>query len=147
MAEAFFDARPPGGYRTQRVLTPTDVADPDASILRQAIRYHQQEQYDLALVAFRAHFADHPESDEALTISLAASAAMASGVYAEAGSFSRMLPEGNATRLWLQALLALREERRVYASQLLNQLEQTPNNPYPSSDLLLRLSQLSNKGE
>lgn len=139
MAAEYFDARPPQGYGIQRALTPTVSDDTGASILRQGIRYHQQAEYDLALVAFRAYFEDNPEIDDPLPAALAASAAIASGVYDEAPMFLAELPESDVTRLWLQALLELREEDFGAAKQLLGALDQTQGNPYPAADLMDRL--------
>ncbi|MEM6771106.1 MAG: hypothetical protein AAF597_11015 [Bacteroidota bacterium] len=44
LAEEFFDAQPPNGYGTQRVLTPVVTSDQAASILRQGIKYHQRNE-------------------------------------------------------------------------------------------------------
>lgn len=139
LAEAFFDAQPPNGYGTQRVLTPVPATDAAASILRQGIRYHQEAKYDLALVSFRAYFADNPIIEDAQPASLAASAAFASGAYAETNRFIGELPADNVTKMWLQALLELREENLVAAESLLSQLKNRTDNPYPAAALLDRL--------
>lgn len=138
LAEEFFDARPPGGYGTQRVLTPVAETDGGASVLRQAIRYHQDGVYDLSLVSFRAYFEDNPVSDDPLPATLAASAAMASGAYTEVNTFLEALPADNNTKLWMEALLALREENFAAAELLLTQLEKKTGNLYPAEELIGR---------
>ncbi|MFK8164788.1 MAG: hypothetical protein AB8H12_20245 [Lewinella sp.] len=112
--EAYFDATPVNGYATQRSLAAA-APDEDASILRQAITYHQQTDYDLSLMSFRAYLESHPQPDNDQVFLLAATAAMASGNYAEGEEYLQQIDktdtEFGAAASWHNALLLLRKEK------------------------------------
>jgi tetratricopeptide (TPR) repeat protein len=126
--EAYFDATPPDGYATQRSLAATRQ-DEEASILRQAIIYHQQADYDLALVSLRASLDGFPMPGNAETYLLAATAATASGEYREGKQYLDLIsPDDGVTFVyarWYAALLALRQEQTAEAASTLrtNQAE------------------------
>lgn len=138
--EEFFSAQPPNGYGTQRALSPAGAtSDADASILRQGVRYHQEEEYDLALVAFRAYFSGEPVSVKPLHLNLATTAALASGAYADAATFVAEMPVASTDRLWWGAMLDLRREKLRGAKDKLEQLVERNDNSYPAAVLLQRL--------
>ncbi len=137
LMEEFFDARPAYGYGTQRVLTAAgNPLDTDASILRQGTLYHQEEQYDLALVAFRAYFSGSPVDPDPLHLQLAATAAMSAGAYTEAADFVAELSAASADKHWWQSLLALRQEDLVAAKAHLQAIAERKDHNYPVADLL-----------
>lgn len=117
--EAYFSATPPAGYATQRSLA-VARQDEEASILRQAIVYHQQADYDLALVSLRAYLAGAPMPGHAETYLLAATAAVASGEYQEGKQYLELIsPDDGATFIyacWYDVLLLLRQEQLAEAA-------------------------------
>ena len=125
--EAYFDATPVNGYATQRSLAAAAL-DEDASILRQGIRYHQERDYDLALMSFRAYLESNPEPGNDQVFLLTATAAMASGNYAEAEAYLKQIDKDNSefavAASWHTAMLALRNENLDAAAAELRLLEQ-----------------------
>ncbi|WP_026231622.1 tetratricopeptide repeat protein [Neolewinella persica] len=124
----YFEAAPMEGYGTQRSLA-SGQRDTDASILRQGIAYHQQEDFDLALVSFRAYLEGNPEPDNGQVFLLAATAAMASGNYAEGEEYLEQIakddPQYGAAASWHTALLELRKEHLEVAAAEFRLLEQS----------------------
>lgn len=137
--EEYFDAAPANGYGTQRSLA-AGISDEDASILRQGILYHQQADYDLALVSFRAFLESNAETASDRDLLFAATAAIATGHYAEGGEYLDLITEddsepGTAAN-WHQALLHLRGEERKAALAELRLVEQaTAGRSYPAGKL------------
>lgn len=139
--EEYFDAAPPAGYGLQRGFQAVGGEDLDASILRQGILYHQQGAYDLALPTLRAYLESNPVPESYLPQLLAATAAMATGEYAEGAAHLEAMPteqgEAAAAAAWYGALLALRENRYDEANAQLDLIgEYWPAHPYPVNDLL-----------
>lgn len=138
--EEYFEAEPAGGYGTQRSLA-AGVSDEDASILRQGIAYHQQADFDLALVAFRAFLESNPIPTTDQPLLLAATAAIATGHYAEGEEYLEQIAEddsevGTAAN-WHQALLHLRKEGRSAALVELRHVERaTVGRSYPAAELI-----------
>lgn len=122
----YFSPVPPGGYGAQRVLTAV-ATDTDASILRQGISDHQEGRYDYALTAFRAYLESNPEPEEYTIELLAATAAMASGEYAEGRIYLEAMPKeapvAKAAFVYYQALLELRNEELEEAGKNLELLK------------------------
>ncbi len=143
--EQYFEAEPVSGYGTQRSLA-TGISDEDASILRQGITYHQQMDYDLALVSFRAFLESNPEPASDRPLLLAATAAIATGHYAEGKEYLAQITEddseiGTAAN-WHQALLLLRKEERSAALAELQLVGRSPaGSAYPTEDLVKLLSE------
>ncbi len=138
--ERYFSARPVTGYTTQRSLAAGDT-NADASTMRQGIAYHQREDYDLALVALRAYLEGNPEPTTNEPFLLAATAAIATGRYAEGAELLEQIPTddpafGLAAR-WHLALLQLRAENKATAAELLRQIAaEGGGNSYPVQALL-----------
>lgn len=143
--EAYFDATPVNGYATQRSLAAGNE-DTDASILRQGKLYHQQKDYDLALMSLRAYLESNPEPGNHQVFLLAATAAMASGNYGEAATYLQQIsqenPEFGAAASWHTALLALKKEDLSAATKELRSLELAGmNRLYPVQEILAKLQQ------
>ncbi|MFT5999603.1 MAG: tetratricopeptide (TPR) repeat protein [Neolewinella sp.] len=141
--EAYFDATPANGYATQRSLAARNE-DTDASILRQGKLYHQQKDYDLALMSLRAYLESNPEPDNDQVFLLAATAAMASGNYVEAEEYLQQISKNDAkfgaAASWHMALLCLRKEDLRAAVWELRLLEQAGlDRLYPVKDILAKL--------
>lgn len=141
--ETYFDATPVNGYATQRSLTAA-TPDEDASILRQGVRYHQEQDYDLALMSFRAYLESNPEPNNDQVFLLAATAAMASGNYAEGEEYLMRIAkddsEFGAAASWYIALLTLRKEKLDAAAAELRLLEQAGmDRLYPVKEILASL--------
>ena len=141
--EEYFEAAPVEGYGTQRSLT-VGQRDTDASILRQGIAYHQQADYDLALVSLRAYLDSNPLPDNDQVFLLAATAAIASGNYAEGEEYLKQIAKDDAkfgaAASWHTALLALRKENLRAATGELRLLEQAGmNRLYPVKAILQNL--------
>lgn len=139
--EQYFDADPPAGYGLQRSLQAAGGNDLDASILRQGILYHQQQAYDLALPALRAYLESNPVPESYLPQLLAATAALATGEFAEGAAYLEAMPteeeEAAAAAAWYRGLLALREEKYKEADTQLRLVEKYwPTHPYPVAKLL-----------
>jgi tetratricopeptide (TPR) repeat protein len=145
MYEAYFDATPVNGYATQRSLA-AGTNDTDASILRQGKLYHQQKDYDLALMSLRAYLESNPEQTSSKPLLLAATSALATGRYSEGEELLQLInmdiPEhGNAAK-WYTALLHLRKEEKTKAAKLLRELETAGlGRLYPVKDILAKLQQ------
>lgn len=96
--DEYFDARPAGGYGVPRALVsplkPAAVADQDASILRQAIAYHQTGEFAGALAASRAWLESNPAPRDHRAHLLGATAAVEVGEYATARALLDDLPQG-----------------------------------------------------
>ncbi|MEM9929138.1 MAG: hypothetical protein AAF840_04930 [Bacteroidota bacterium] len=141
--EEYFSPQPLMGYSTQRSLTAGDISS-ETSMLRQGIAYHQQEDYELALVALRAYLAGQPENPPPAAHLLAATAAIMTGQYEEGKA---LLEDGTPTAseyaiasTWYQALLAIRAQQFQQAKEALQRLSGTPGSEkYPINDLLRRL--------
>lgn len=142
LAEEFFSPVPVQGYGTQRALT-AGSRDAAASILRQGIVYHQQQDYDLALVSFRAYFEEAPVREDYLPTVLATTAAIATGNYAEARELLNGIPKTEKDMrqdyLWHAALLDLRNENFPAARESLTELERMDRTDYKVKALLGRL--------
>lgn len=141
--EKYFDAAPVEGYGTQRSLT-ANQRDTDASILRQGIAYHQQADYDLALMSFRAYLESNPEPASDQVFFLAATAAIAAGNYTEGEELLNQVAkddaEFGAAASWHTALLALKKENLPAATSELRSLEQAGiDRLYPVKKLLADL--------
>lgn len=141
LAEEFFSPVPVRGYGTQRALTVGNRAAA-ASILRQGIIYHQQQDYDLALVSFRAYFDEVPVREEYFPTVLASTAAFVTGNYEEAREFLDGIPQTEKTvrqdYLWHTALLDLRNEDFSAARERLAELEGMGQQDYEVKALLSR---------
>lgn len=145
--EAYFSPQPVMGYSTQRSLTPAATA-PELSLLRQGIAYHQQEDYAFALASLRAYLEGHPLTETAEPYLLAATAAIATGRYAEGLELLEQIPpEAQAFHLaaaWHTALLKLREENFAAATVLLQQVAaQRGDGQYPVGELLRQVAEPS----
>lgn len=142
LADKFFSALPAEGYGTQRALSPKQRATTEASILSQGILYHQQKDYDRALVSLRAYLADQPVSDDYLPGLLASTAAFATGRYGEAQEFlenmSRDSDPALAAYHWQSALLALRKEDFSAARLHLEEVIKLRPAGYAANELLGR---------
>jgi tetratricopeptide (TPR) repeat protein len=141
--ETYFDATPADGYATQRSLSAGND-DTDASILRQGKLYHQQKEYDLALMSLRAYLESNPEPDDGQVFLLGATAAMASGNYAEATAYLQQISKDDAelkaAASWHTALLDLREENLQKAINGLRLLEEAGQDRlYPVKEILAKL--------
>jgi len=139
----YFDPTPVGGYGIQRALGVESLTT-DQSILQQGILYHQQREYDLALVAFRAYLEGQSVTAGPRPYLLAATAAMARGAYEEAAGYLDRMPRDDdaavAAHGWYSALLDLREEKlSLAASRLKNLLEQKGGKEYPVSQVVTEL--------
>ena len=138
--EEYFEAKPVAGYGTQRSLA-AGISDEDASILRQGIAYHQRADYDLALVSFRAFLESNPVPATDQPLLLAATAAIATGHYAEGAEYLNQITEddsevGTAAN-WHQALLYLRKEEGSTALMELRNVElATAGRAYPTVELM-----------
>lgn len=141
----FFTPTPPGGYAAERTLTAGQVTtDTDASILRQGITYHQEERYDYALASLRAYLESNPDPVNPNVELLAATAAMASGEYAEAESYLQDMPRETAKAegayLYYGALINLREEQLEAAENKLITLGKLPGaEMYPAAEILEKM--------
>ncbi|NJC27730.1 hypothetical protein [Neolewinella antarctica] len=136
----YFTANSPIGYTTDRALGLTALAG-DAAILEQGKRYHQDTDYDLALVSLRTYLDHNPVPNDYLPELLAGTAAMATGNYAEARSHLWQLPESDSdadgAALWYLSLLDLREENLVAARGKLRLLAGSPaGRQYPVEEVL-----------
>lgn len=142
LAEEFFSPVPVRGYGTQRALI-AGSRDAAASILRQGIIYHQQQDYDLALVSFRAYFDEVPVREEYFPTVLASTAAFVTGNYEEAREFLDGISQTEKTvrqdYLWYTALLDLRDENFSAARERLTELEGMGQKDYEVKALLGRL--------
>lgn len=142
LAEEFFSPVPARGYGTQRVLV-AGASDAAASILRQGVIYHQQEDYGLALMSLRAYLEESPVQEDHLALLLAATAAIATGYYTEARGFLDAVPRsGTAVHrdyLWYSALLDLRQEDTASARKQLERLDALGKTDYAVKALLGRL--------
>lgn len=120
--ESYFEPAPPYGYTAQRGLAAVST-DEETSILRQAIKYHKETDYDLALVAFRGYLASSPTNVTADYLLLTATAAMASGAYAEGAEYLDLIgPDDGQVFLaaqWHTALLALLDLQPAVADSIL----------------------------
>lgn len=139
--EEYFDAAPPTGYGLQRGFQVAGGSDLDASMLRQGVLYHQQGKYDLALPALRAYLEGNPTPENYLPQFLAATAALATGEYAEGAIYLEAMPkeqgEAAAAAAWYGALLALRKKKYREATEQLRLIEQYwPAHPFPITALL-----------
>ena len=138
--EEYFEAKPVYGYGIRRSLA-ADLSDTDASILRQGISYHQQADYDLAIVSFRAFLESNPEPADDQPLLLAATAAIATGHYAEGMDYLDEITEddsetGTAAN-WHQALLHLRKGNNAAALAELQRVKQArAGRAYPTARLL-----------
>lgn len=141
--EKYFEASPANGYGTQRSLV-ADISDEDASILRQGVTYHQQADYDLALVSFRAYLESNPAPATDQPLLLAATAAIATGHYAEGEEYLNQIPadetEAGVASRWYIALLLLRRNDKRAAVWALRQIETSQNaRAYPVGELLAKI--------
>ena len=140
----YFSAESPIGYQTLRAVGAAQLDD-EASILEQGKRYHQQQDYDMALVSFRAYLESNPEPASFLPELLAGTSAMASGYYDEARDYFERLPtnvsEADGAALWYLSLLDLRDENIDAARGKLEVLAKSAaRNQYPVRDVLQQLS-------
>jgi len=146
LAEEYFTALPAGGYGTQRALRPVTIETNDAAILDQGILYHQQQEYDRALVSLRAYLDDRPVTDDYLPGFLASTAAFATGRYAESQeyiqSMQRSSRSAKAAFHWQSALLELRQEELTSAHHHLEQVVSLDSTGYAAGELLLRVAQV-----
>lgn len=138
----YFTAVPQQGYGTQRGFARD--TDQEASVLRQAYNYHQNADYDLAIVSFRSYLSTNPVPADARIPILAATAALANGHTAEAKELLTLVNEDDgaayASATWYQAMAELRAERLVAAEVLLTELHDSRYAvAYPTGDLLERL--------
>lgn len=151
LAEEYFSALPAGGYGTQRALRPVTIATNDAAILDQGILFHQQQEYDKALVSFRAYLDAHPVTDDYLPGYLASTAAFATGRYHESeeyiGTIQRNSPTAQAAFHWQSAILALRREQFTAAQRHLGQVLELAPAEYAAEELLLRVAEAVDKVE
>jgi lipopolysaccharide biosynthesis regulator YciM len=141
--ETYFDATPVDGYATQRSLAAGNEGT-DASILRQGKLYHQQKDYDLALMSLRAYLESNSEPTSSEPLLLAATAAMATGRYDEGNEFLQLInldsPDQGNTAKWYSALLLIRKGEKANATNLLRELEaQGMGRLYPVKDVLAKL--------
>lgn len=143
LADKYFLAIPADGYGTQRALTPSGDVGAEASILRQGIRYHQQGDFDRALVSLRAYLDDQPVTEEYLPAYLAGTAAFATGRYEESREFiagmTRTTRSAQAAYHWQTALLSLRDEDFPSARVHLEEVRDLLPAVYPVEELLGRL--------
>lgn len=88
--------------------------DTEASILRQAVAYHQAKDYDYAIMALRAYREEAAQVSPEVSL-LSATAAIASGYYEEGAAYlSEVGPDDGhafAEASWYAALLAVRSDR------------------------------------
>lgn len=139
LAEAFFLPEPVMGYGTQRALT-VGTKDVTESLLRQGKTYHQQKDFDLALVSLRAYFDEVAVEPDYLPYLLAVTAAMATGHYKESVEHLNEMPrtkkQAEAAYRWYASLLSLRQENVVEARLHLEQLLALQPQAYPASELM-----------
>lgn len=141
--EEYFSATPAQGYATQRSLAVAGN-DTDASILHQGKLYHQQQDYDLALMSLRAFLESNPVPATGEPLFLAATAASATGHYAEAAEYLAQIapdePEYGPEASWHTALLLLKDEKPVAARPYLEGLKNSGRgNLYPVEEVLKKL--------
>lgn len=138
----YFDAEPVSGYGTQRAFV--RLTDQEASVLRQAITYHQDRDYDYAIMAFRNYLATNPIPADPRIAVLAGTAAMATGHHQEAREYFDLLTEEDgfayAESLWYGALNELHADRLPSVRVLLEELRDNRYaSEYPLVDLMPRL--------
>lgn len=138
--QTYFTAIPPAGYGIKRSVA-VFTGDPareqtaeEASIYRQALRYHQEERYDYALMAWTAYLEHDPLPKDYRPHLLAATAAAASGDYPRAEELLAEMPRETevaaASYHWYRALLFLRDGKIEIAAVALRQIpvrELTPD--------------------
>ncbi|MEM9836419.1 MAG: zf-HC2 domain-containing protein [Bacteroidota bacterium] len=131
---AYFDPQPIYGYEQQRSLSPPrpDLAP---SIQQQALKYHREGEYRLALTAWRAYFDEQPLPDSWLPQQYAATAALAVGLPEEAHYFlDQIPPDLSGTQreqvLWYRAMAHLKGGDQSAALMVLEDLMSAPQSIY-----------------
>ena len=139
----YFSAAPVQGYGVQRSLA-VDQVDVDASILRQAYAHHKAENYDLALVSFRAYLESNPvpENDEVLM--LAGTSAVAMGNYGEGAEYFDQIEatgEFAAEAWWHLALINLQGDNLTDARSEWRKVSANKQGArFPAIELLEKIS-------
>lgn len=122
----YFNPQPRYGYEQQRAATAPNNRRNEV-VLDQAITYHEQKQYELSLIAWRAYLAFDGLPNDFRPYLYAATAALATGNDEEAAYFLDQLPPNAKDAFgeevhWYRSLLSLKQNGPSEA--VLEQLEQ-----------------------